>query len=104
MINAGFIYGPLRPKLQSVDAKHPSRLPGARHVNHPLNVVQLDASPASAASVSRELTSAIAEAITAKTPGGAQRIHRDLAADAIPHLDADVLAALLAGPECRASE
>jgi FMN-dependent NADH-azoreductase len=59
----------------------------------PLTVLQLDASPAGAASVSRELTLAIAAAITAGTPG-ARRIHRDLAADSIPHLDADVLAAL----------
>ncbi len=63
----------------------------------PLTVLQLDASPAGAASVSRELTSAIAAAITAQTPG-AQRVYRDLAADAIPHLDADVLAALRPDP------
>ena len=61
---------------------HPLDRPGARHVNHPPHRSQLDASPAGAASVSRELTSAIAAAITAQTPG-AQRVYRDLAADAI---------------------
>lgn len=58
-----------------------------------ITVLQLDASPAGAASVSRELTSAIAAAITDRAPGS-RLVRRDLIADPIAHLDADALAAL----------
>lgn len=58
-----------------------------------ITVLQLDASPAGAASVSRELTTAIATAIADRAPG-ARLVRRDLIADPIAHLDADALAAL----------
>ena len=59
----------------------------------PITVLQLDASPAGEASVSRELTASIAEAIVARSPG-ATLVRRDLVAEPVPHLDTAALAAL----------
>lgn len=59
----------------------------------PITVLQLDTSPAGEASVSRELTATIADAIVARSPA-ATLVRRDLAAEPVPHLDAAALAAL----------
>lgn len=68
-----------------------------------ITVLQLDASPAGAVSVSRELTSAIAAAIAEHAPGS-RLVRRDLAADPIAHLDADALAALRPVPGAKVND
>jgi FMN-dependent NADH-azoreductase len=56
-------------------------------------LLQIDSSVTGSASVTRELTAVIADAIAARTPG-VHRIERDLAADPVPHLDATALSVL----------
>ncbi len=64
-------------------------------------ILQLDSSVTGGASVSRELTTAVVEALQASTPG-ARVVYRDLVADPIAHLDADALAVLRPAPDAAA--
>ncbi|GAB3733907.1 FMN-dependent NADH-azoreductase [Luteimonas pelagia] len=56
-----------------------------------MNILQLDSSILGDQSASRGLGAAIASRLVASTPG-ARLVHRDLAADPLPHLDGHALA------------
>ncbi|TRO96528.1 FMN-dependent NADH-azoreductase [Glycocaulis profundi] len=58
-----------------------------------MNLLHIDSSVLGDASASRQLSAAIAQALT-ETRGDGQTVYRDLAADAPGHLDGDVLQAL----------
>ena len=60
---------------------------------NPITVLQLDASPAGSASITRQVSAAIADAVVARSPG-ARLVRRDLVADPIPHLDTAALTSL----------
>lgn len=60
-----------------------------------LSVLHLDSSPLGAASASREVTAAVAKTLAAQ---GATITYRDLAAQPVPHLGAELLQALRPAP------
>ncbi|TCP11263.1 FMN-dependent NADH-azoreductase [Crenobacter luteus] len=60
-----------------------------------MNILHIDSSILGQNSVSRQLTQALVDAIRARRPG-AGVVHRDVAADAIPHLSGEILGAAFA--------
>jgi FMN-dependent NADH-azoreductase len=66
-------------------------------------LLHIDSSARSGGSISRELTASFAQQWQAKNPGG-KVIHRDLAANALPHLSESLLSAYFTPADARSAE
>ncbi|WP_284078376.1 FMN-dependent NADH-azoreductase [Herbaspirillum aquaticum] len=66
-------------------------------------LLHIDSSARSGGSISRELTASFAQQWQAKNPGG-KVIHRDLAANALPHLSESLLGAYFTPADTRSAE
>lgn len=66
-------------------------------------LLHIDSSARSGGSISRELTASFAQQWQAKNPGG-KVIHRDLAANALPHLSESLLGAYFTPADARSAE
>ncbi|OWY36270.1 FMN-dependent NADH-azoreductase [Herbaspirillum aquaticum] len=66
-------------------------------------LLHIDSSARSGGSISRELTASFAQQWQAKNPGG-KIIHRDLAANALPHLSESLLGAYFTPADARSAE
>lgn len=66
-------------------------------------LLHIDSSARSGGSISRELTASFAQQWQAKNPGG-KVVHRDLAANALPHLSESLLGAYFTPADARSAE
>ncbi|TDY97346.1 UNVERIFIED_ORG: FMN-dependent NADH-azoreductase [Herbaspirillum seropedicae] len=66
-------------------------------------LLHIDSSARSGGSISRQLTASFAQQWQAKNPGG-KVVHRDLAANALPHLSESLLGAYFAPADARSAE
>ena len=66
-------------------------------------LLHIDSSARSGGSISRQLTASFAQQWQAKNPGG-KVVHRDLAANALPHLSESMLGAYFTPADARSAE